>query len=90
MTVWKKSWKVDITWVVAGIVLFFVVFIIFGCVSVKYKPATGEIEYKRYGDQEIQGLYVVVDPNGATHIEIAKQKSDPITQMVELIKMVTK
>ena len=57
-----------------------------GCTAISYNPKTGAIRYTRIGDQQLNGLYAVIDPNG-THIEIEKQRSDAkaIDTLAELV-----
>ena len=54
-----------------------------GCVSVKYNAKTSEVSYDRIGDQELTGVYVAADPNGAIHIEIEKQQSNVYQSALE-------
>jgi len=43
--------------------LIFLLLAVSGCASITFNPETGEVKYKRIGDQHIQGLIVEKDGN---------------------------
>jgi hypothetical protein len=44
-----------------------------GCVSIKWNPITGEVEYSRFGDQKLSGIHIE-DANGL-YVAIESQES---------------
>ena len=53
-------------------VLLLIVVLLAGCVQIK----RGDLQYTRWGSQELGSIYVELDPNGVDKLWIGQQKSE--------------
>lgn len=67
------------------------VFLIVGCASVTFNPDTGEVKYKRIGDQHIQGLKIIRSADGGVELRMKGQQSEAeaLTEAIRVIGVLT-
>jgi len=62
-----------------------------GCASVTFNPDTGEVKYKRIGDQHIQGLEIKRSADGGVKLKMEGQQSEAeaLTEAIRVIGILT-
>ena len=62
-----------------------------GCASVTFNPDTGEVKYKRIGDQHIQGLEIKRSADGGVKLKMESQQSEAaaLTEAIKVIGVLT-
>jgi len=63
-----------------------------GCASVTFNPDTGEVKYRRIGDQHIQGLEIRRSADGGVKLKMEGQQSEAeaLTEAIRVIGTLTK
>ena len=62
-----------------------------GCASVTFNPDTGEVKYRRVGDQHIQGLKITRSADGGIELKMKGQQSEAeaLTEAIRVIGVLT-
>jgi len=62
-----------------------------GCASVTFNPDTGEVKYRRIGDQHIKGLEIRRSADGGVRLKMAGQQSEAeaLTEAIRVIGVLT-